>query len=172
MITRSKREHAAVLALFVLAIGLAFWAHGPVQWVFVGAAVAILEESYLGLGPDVNLKHPRLWLLLGAFVSPILPFVAFGKANVHWWISFPIGLLVTVVGWRFCIRPALQAEPLRPRWLVIPGIALVIAVIGWWTSSLAFGLMSACLVLWAAALLSLLLAALPKLTLMLPARSS
>jgi len=172
VITRRKREHAAILALIVLAIGLFFWARGPVQWVFVGAAVAILEEAYLGLGPDVNLKHPRFWLLLGAFVSPILPFVAFGKANVHWWISLPIGLIVTVAGWRFCIRPALQAEPLKPRWLVIPAIALVIALIGWWTSSLAFGLMSACLALWAAALLSLLLMALPKVTPMLPARMS
>ena len=144
----------------LVAVGFAFfgWANGPVRGVFLGTALAVLEEAYAGWGPKVNVKRPRGWLV-GACLSPLLPFLALGTANLGlvWGLAF--GFVTTVVGWRICVRPALrdEDEPLTPRYalLLVAALALVGVNAVIQPAPLASSLLSACLTLWLAALLAI-----------------
>jgi hypothetical protein len=172
VIQRSPRQHIVIWALVALASGLFLYADGRVEWVFLGAAVAILEEGYWGIGPKVNLRRPRHWLVFCALVSPLLPFAMLGTAHLNRFAGFALGLLVTVVGWRLCIRPALEATRLSWSVAAIPlGAAaiVVIAELGS-TTPLASSLLLAAVVLWALAVIALLVAISPRVTPMPAAR--
>lgn len=157
---RSRRATASIWALAALALVLAWYADGPVESVFLGAAAAILEEAYVAWGPEVNLKRPRHWLVACALVSPVLPFVMLGTANVHVVVGFVLGAVVTIVGWRLCIRPAIEASELSGGVLAIPGSAALIVALAELGSQtpLASSLLLAAVLLWIAAIVALAIA--------------
>jgi len=157
---RRVQATAGAWALVVVALGLAWYADGPVVFVFLGAAAAILEEAYIAWGPEVNLKRPRHWLVACALVSPVLPFVMLGTANVHVVVGFVLGALVTIVGWRICIRPALEATALSRGVLAIPAAAALIVLVAEAGSRtpLASSLLLAAVLLWIAAIAALVVA--------------
>ncbi len=154
----ARHERVAIALLLVGAVLAFAAATGPVRWVFVGAAVAIAEETLWGFGYQPSARRPRGWLVC-ACLSPVLPFVALGTADVGrgWGLLF--GFLVTVIGWRFSVRPALRDtdEPLTPAYAALPAIALLLVAFNAVVSPgpLSALLLGACLTLWAAALVAI-----------------